>query len=143
MSTPTATGNQQTLGRTGYRTWTARWTAADVSDYVGEKILDVADLSTTTYEKPRYKVTKIEWNSSATVGASVYFDSFGDNADVLEIGDGAMAGEYSFVQGFPSGSIPDPDGDNPGNLVIDTINAAAGDTISFTIEYRVGGKNVA
>jgi len=136
MPIPISSGFQQELGRRGSVQWTAQWDSAHGTNFVGEKILDINN-ATSAYTNPRYAVEHIEWASNATIGASVYFDGLVDGGDVLEIVDGATAGEVDFKR-FPSGAAVDSDTGN--NLVIDTINAAAGDKISLTITYRVKGK---
>jgi hypothetical protein len=138
MPVPTPSGSQKELGRTGKRSWTARWTATNLSNFVAQPVLNLSDIGS-EYSNPRYKVVHIEWAGSATVSGLLYFDSLGDNADVLTIPDGATAGEIDFA-GFPDGCVSDPDSANPGNLILDTFDAADGDTITLTIEYRVGGK---
>jgi hypothetical protein len=124
-------------GRKFRRNWSAQWDATNVSDFVAEKILNIDDIGT-DYSSARYAIEHVEWSSNATIGASIYFDGIADGGDVLEITDGATAGEVDF-KNFPSGVAQDSD--NTGNnLVIDTINAANGDKITLTIIGRVKGK---
>jgi len=139
MPTPTPSGSQKEIGRTGKRTWTARWDATALSNFVGEPVLNINQIGT-RYNVPRYKVTHIEWAASASVSALLYYDSLANNADVLTIADGATAGEINFCN-FPDGCMPDPDSLTPGSLVLDTFDAADGDVITLTLTYRVGGKS--
>ncbi len=140
MSTPTPSGHKTELGRKGMVQWTAQWDATNVTNFVGEKVLNIDDVGS-DYTNPRYAIEHIEWASNATIGASVYFDCLAEGGDVLEIVDGATSGEIDFSS-FPSGAAVD--GDRLGNnLVIDTFNAADGDKIALTITYRVKGTRAA
>ena len=143
MSSPTASRFQQNLGRRGYAHYHAVWTVGAIDDLNNDIVLDLEEVSG-KLSNTRFAVESIEWAASASgVSAVVEFDSMPPGADglIVAIPPDGQAGEMDF-SGYPSGCLPDPNRDSPGNVVVTTTGANQGDELFLAIKFKEKGQSL-
>ena len=140
MASPTPDVNQASNGRYGEATFSVNWFAEEPDNLENEKLLDTDNLSG-QYDNARFAIEKIEWAASDTLTADVEFNSMPPGPDglVLSIPQGATAGEIDFKKITLNGCKTDPNRDSPGDVVVNTLTAAANDKLFIHVLYKEKG----
>lgn len=142
MPPPVIERFQQNLGRRGYAHFRAKWTASASDDLDNELVIDQDEVSG-KLDNTRFAVESVEWmTSGGGVTAVVEYDSMPPGADglIVSIPPDGQAGELDF-SGYPSGNLPDPNRESPGNVVISSTGAQQGDELFLAIRYKEKGKS--
>lgn len=143
MAPPVIERFQQNLGRRGYAHFHAKWTASADEDLSNSLVIDLDEVSG-KLTNTRFAVEHIEWSASgAGVAATIEFDSMPPGPDglILAITPDGSSGELDF-SGYPSGCLPDPNRESPGNIVINSENAQQGDELFLAIRFKEKGQSL-
>jgi len=138
MGQPIAERSPETIGHHGALMFFARWTTTDESDYVNYRVLRRSDLSG-DYTNARFSIHEIEWTTTPGISFLLYFDSIpqGGKNDVWQAAAGS-SGRVCFSETVP-GSRTDSNRVTPGELIMQTFGASAGEQISMKIKYTEKG----
>ena len=139
MPSPAVTRVQETIGRFVRANLHCEWTQAESNNIENVIFLSLDEVSG-KYNNSRFTVLGLEFNASSELAVDIGFDSMppGPLGLIHSITPDATSGYLDFAK-YPSGGIPDPNRESPGNVVVTTRNALPGSELTITLTAREKG----